>query len=103
VALNGTSSRDFDYAPDPHGGALFSALARWTAGSINGQRPISDRAATWYGPVATTQQFRGAAGLAVASRGSVYTQRSGVINDQVSTQDSSVSDAFLARMKRGQS
>jgi len=100
-SLNGQSERTFSYAPDPHGAALFSALTRNDARSINGARPISELSATWYGPVATVQQFRGAAGLAYGSHGSVYAQRAGVINDQVSTDDSPVSDAFLARMKRG--
>lgn len=87
-----------DYAPDPHGGALFSALARRINATLNGAVPIHERSGHFFGPIATTQTFRGAAAIGAAR---VYAESSSTINDQKSTTDTAVSDIFRSRMARG--
>lgn len=89
-----------DYLPDYHGGALFSALNRSIMRTVNGARAISERQPTYYGVVARDlQRFRGHAGLRAAQ---IYAQRSGTIQDQVTSTQSATSAVFLSRMTRGQ-
>lgn len=101
-AMNAITRTLVDFAPDPHGGWLFSSLARAAnpnAAALGGSAlPVTERSATWYGWTQAPQRFRGAAALGAAQ---VYAPRSAVINDQVTTTNSTVSDIFRQRMARG--
>jgi hypothetical protein len=89
-----------EYAPDPHGGWLFSSLARAINSTLNGDQPVIERSPTYYGVVARElQKFRGAAGLGAAQ---IYANRAGQMSEQRTTADSATAAIFAARMARGQ-
>lgn len=88
-----------DYAPDPHGGALFTALTGAAAAGLNGARAVVRPSPTWSGWTRTLQQFRGAAQL---GNGRVIAQRNSELNREKTTQ-STTAAIFGDRMSRGQS
>jgi hypothetical protein len=60
---NARVTTDLVYDPDPHGGQLFHSLARRINGTLNGARPVTERAATCYGLAPDVQNFRGQNGI----------------------------------------
>jgi hypothetical protein len=88
-----------DYDPDPHGGWLFSSLARSINAGINGAPAVIVRTPTYAGVVPRAlQRFRGAAGMGAAQ---IYADRAPQMNQQQTTTDSATSAIFAARMARG--
>jgi hypothetical protein len=88
-----------DYDPDPHGGWLFSSLARSINAGVQGGPAVIVRTPTYSGVVPrTVQRFRGAAGLGAAQ---IYADRAPQMNQQTTTADSATSAIFASRMARG--
>lgn len=98
--MNAIPVSGIDYAPDPHGARLFSSLSGAIARTLNHARPVVEHSGTWYGWTPTLQQFRGAAAIGMGT-GAPINARAGVINDQKTTTDATVSDIFRSRMARG--
>lgn len=99
-ALNARATAEVVYDPDPHGGWLFSSLARRINATLNHDTPVVVRTPTYYGVVARDlQRFRGAAGLGAAQ---IYAARAPQMNQQTSSTDSATAAIFAARMARGQ-
>jgi hypothetical protein len=87
-----------DYAPDPHGWSMVTALQGAIARTLNGARVVSPRSAQWRGDTQQVQQFRGHAGLGAAK---IYAPKSSTMNQQ-NTGQTLASAIFLDRATRGQ-
>lgn len=96
AAMNAVVVPVVDYAPDPHGGALFSALAGVVGGTLNRARAVVTPD-SWHGWTKPLQTMTGAAALGNARP---YAQSSSELNRESSTQDAGAAAIFRSRMMR---
>lgn len=85
-----------DYAPDPHGGALFSALTSVAGAALNGTRAVVS-GPMWNGWTKPLQTMTGLAQLGAARP---YAPTSSELNRETTTADAGAAAIFRSRMMR---
>lgn len=92
------------FAPDPRGWGMFSALAGWARRGINnGSRVYIDaRGSTYGGWAATPQRFTGLAGLANGRQRAIASTSSQFV-DERSNGNETAMRAFYEQLQRSQS
>lgn len=96
AAINAVVTPVVEYAPDPHGAALFGVLAGAVSGALNHARAVVTPD-SWHGWTRSLQSMRGAAALGNARP---YAQTSSELNRESSTVDAGSAAIFRSRMGR---
>jgi hypothetical protein len=91
-----------EYTPDPHGGALFSALTAAAGRSLNGARAVVPHNPQWFGWTRPPQKFQGDNGAIAASLGGVapIAPRNSELSREKTAEGVNARSIFADRMTR---